>query len=63
MNRKEAKYMAAVTDYLKGTPSMSDEEFDQLKADLKEEKSQFASSKEPKCYIGKFQLRLVLATY
>jgi len=51
MNRKEAKYMAAVTDYLKGTPSMSDEEFDQLKADLKEEKSQFASSKEPKCYI------------
>lgn len=51
MNRKEAKYMAAVSDYLKGTPSLDDEEFDQLKADLKAEKSRFASSKEPKCYI------------
>jgi len=51
MNRKEAKYMAAVSDYLKGTPSVSDEDFDQLKTDLKEEKSRFASSKEPKCYI------------
>lgn len=51
MNRKESKYLAAVTDYLKGKPSVSDEEFDQLKADLKEEKSKFASSKEPKCYI------------
>jgi len=51
MNRKEARYMAAVSDYLKGTPSVSDEEFDQLKEDLKEEKSQFASAKEPKCYI------------
>lgn len=51
MNRKEARYMAAVSDYLKGTPIVSDEEFDQLKADLKKEKSQFASSKEPKCYI------------
>jgi NAD-dependent DNA ligase len=52
MNRKETQYLAAVQDYLKGTPSMSDSEFDKLKAELKEEGSQFASSKEPRCYIG-----------
>merc|ERR1711957_879940 len=34
-----------------GETIMSDEEFDTLKATLKEEKSQFAVSKEPKCYI------------
>lgn len=52
MNRQETKYLAAVQAYLKGTPILSDAEFDQLKAQLKEEGSQFASSKEPKCYIG-----------
>lgn len=31
-----------------------DSEFDQLKAELKEEGSQFASSKDPKCLIGEF---------
>jgi hypothetical protein len=51
LNRKEAKYLAAVQAYLKGSPTLSDREFDQLKAELKEEGSQFASSKEPKCYI------------
>ena len=53
MNRQETKYLAAVQAYLKGTPILSDTEFDQLKAQLKEEGSSFASSKEPKCYIGK----------
>ncbi len=52
MNRQETKYLAAVQAYLKGTPIVSDAEFDQLKAQLKEEGSSFASSKEPKCYIG-----------
>ena len=52
LNRKEAKYLAAVQSYLKGSPTLSDKEFDELKAELKEEGSQFASSKEPRCYIG-----------
>lgn len=51
MNRKEAKYLAAMQDYLKGTPSLSDAEFDQLKKELKEEGSQFAVQTEPQCYI------------
>lgn len=52
MNRQETKYLAAVQAYLKGKPILSDAEFDQLKSELKEQGSQFASSKEPKCYIG-----------
>jgi len=51
MNRNEAKYLSAMEAYVKGKPILSDEEFDTLKATLKEEKSQFAVSKEPKCYI------------
>ena len=51
LNRKEAKYLAAVQSYLKGEPIISDAEFDQLKLELKEDESQFAVSKEPKCYI------------
>jgi len=51
MNRNDAKYLSAMEAYTKGAPIMSDEEFDALKATLKEEKSQFAVSKEPKCYI------------
>lgn len=53
MNRQDTKYLAAVQAYLKGQPILSDSEFDELKAQLKEEGSSFASSKEPKCYIGK----------
>jgi hypothetical protein len=53
LNRKEAKYLAAVQAYLKGTPTLSDKEFDELKAELKEDGSPFASSKAPRCYIGK----------
>ena len=53
MNRKETQYLSAVQDYLKGKPSLSDSEFDKLKAELQEEGSQFASSNEPRCYIGK----------
>lgn len=37
--------------YLKGEPIMSDSEFDALKRELKEDKSRFAVSTEPKCYI------------
>jgi len=51
MNRNEAKYMAAMESYLKGEPIMKNDEFDALKSTLKEEKSPFAVSTEPKCYI------------
>jgi len=51
MNRNEAKYLASMQAYLNGEPIMSDTEFDALKATLKEEKSVFAVSTEPKCYI------------
>jgi hypothetical protein len=51
LNRKEAKYLAAMQAYLKGTPMMTDAEFDSLKAELKEAGSKFAVSTEPKCYI------------
>jgi len=51
MNRNEAKYISAMEAYVKGAPIMTDTEFDSLKTTLKEEKSQFAVSKEPKCYI------------
>lgn len=51
LNRKEAKYLAAMQAYLKGTPIMSDGEFDTLKKELKEAGSKFAVSTEPKCYI------------
>ena len=51
MNRKETAYMTAVQDYLKGTPSMSDSEFDQLKKELEEDGSKIAVQTEPKCYI------------
>lgn len=52
VNRKEAKYVAAMQAYLKGEPILSDEEFDTLKRELKEDGSQFAVSTEPKCYIS-----------
>jgi len=51
LNRKEAKYLSAMQAYSKGTPIMDDEQFDSLKSELKDEKSKFAVSKEPKCYI------------
>ena len=51
MNRKEAMYLAAVQAYLKGTPTISDSEFDALKLELKETGSKFAVSTSPKCYI------------
>jgi len=51
LNRKEAKYLAAMEAYLKSEPIISDAEFDELKTELKEEKSQFAVDSEPKCYI------------
>lgn len=51
MNRNEAQYIAAKQAFTKGSPIMSDKEFDDLKATLKEENSVFAVSTEPKCYI------------
>lgn len=51
MNRKEAKYLAAMEAYLKGEPILSDEEFDSLKTELKEADSKFAVSRQPKCLI------------
>ena len=51
LNRDEAKYLAAVEAYLKGTPMMNDSEFDALKRELKETGSKFAVDTEPKCYI------------
>ena len=61
MNRQETKYLAAMQAYLKGKPILSDAEFDSLKAELKEQGSQFASSKEPKCYIGTCVVDIVLS--
>lgn len=52
VNRKEAKYIAAMQAYLKGSPILSDEEFDTLKRELKEDGSQFAVTTEPKCFIS-----------
>jgi hypothetical protein len=51
MNRKEVRFLGAVQAYLKGDPLITDVEFDTLKSELKEEKSIFAVSREPKCYI------------
>ena len=51
MNRKEALYLGAMQDYLKGKPTIPDKEFDQLKRELMEEGSRFAVQTEPKCYI------------
>jgi len=51
MNRKEALYLNAMQEYLKGTPTMPDAEFDSLKKELMEEGSKFAVQTEPKCYI------------
>jgi hypothetical protein len=51
MNRQEAKYLAAMQAYSKGTPLLSDQEFDELKQELKEQGSKFAVSRQPKCLI------------
>jgi hypothetical protein len=51
MSKKEVQYMTAMQEYMKGTPVMSDTDFDQLKAELKEEGSKFAVQSEPKCYL------------
>jgi len=51
MNRKEARFLGAMQSYNKGEPMMSDEEYNSLKQELKTEKSKFAVSTEPKCFI------------
>ncbi|GMI35555.1 hypothetical protein TeGR_g3645, partial [Tetraparma gracilis] len=51
MNRREQAFLNAKRAYLAGEPSLSDEAFDGLKAELRAEKSKFAVSTEPRCYI------------
>jgi hypothetical protein len=51
MNRKEAAYLNAMQEYLKGNPTMPDADFDALKKELMEDGSKFAVQTEPKCYI------------
>lgn len=51
LNRQEAKYLAAMEAFQKGTQLISDEEFDVLKTELKDAGSKFAVSTQPKCLI------------
>lgn len=51
LNRDEAKYLAAMEAFQKGTPMLNDAEFDTLKQVLKENGSKIAVDTEPKCYI------------
>merc|ERR1712176_149993 len=51
MNNKELKYLSAVQQYSKGTPMMTDAEFDTLKKELMDEGSKFAVQTEPQCYV------------
>lgn len=51
LNRKEITYLEAMQAYTKGEPTLSDSEYDALKAELKEDGSSIAVSSEPKCYI------------
>lgn len=51
LNREELKYLQAVQAYSKGTPIISDDEYNALKNKLREDGSQFAVSTEPKCYV------------
>lgn len=51
LNRAETQYLSAMQAYMKGSPILSDSEFDALKKQLKEAGSQIAVDTEPKCYI------------
>lgn len=51
LNRNETKFLNAMQAYMKGKPILSDKDFDDLKASLKETNSKLAVSTEPKCYV------------
>jgi len=51
LSRNETLFMNAIMEYNKGTPILSNPEFDELKRSLRESKSKIAVDKEPKCYV------------
>lgn len=51
LSKQEVLFLNAMGAYLKGTPIISDAEFDALKTELKDSGSMVAVSTEPKCYI------------
>lgn len=51
LNRQETLFMNAAIAYRKGTPLISDAEYDALKIELRESKSKIAVQSEPKCYV------------
>lgn len=51
LNRNETLFMNAIVEYNRGTPIISDKEFDELKIALRESNSKIAVSTEPKCYV------------
>jgi len=51
LSRNETLFMNAIMAYNKGTPILSNSEFDDLKRSLRESKSKIAVDKEPKCYV------------
>jgi len=51
LSRNETLFMNAIMAYNKGTPILSNPEFDDLKRSLRESKSKIAVDMEPKCYV------------
>lgn len=51
LNRNETKFLDAKIAYNKGTPILSDKEFDELKRNLRETGSPLAVQTEPQCYL------------
>lgn len=51
LNRNETRFLNAVVAYNKGSPILSDSEFDTLKINLRETGSKIAVATEPKYYV------------
>jgi len=51
LNRNETRFMNAIVAYSKGSPIISNTEFDELKLSLKEAGSMIAVSTQPTCYV------------
>jgi len=51
LSRNETLFVNAIQSYNKGTPVLTDSQFDELKSYLKETNSKLAVSNEPKCYV------------
>jgi len=51
LKREETLFMNAAIAYRKGTPIISDTEYDQLKKTLKENNSKIAVQTDPQCYV------------